>query len=196
MCCGVLSLGPAPVPVPNSDYEQRSPEDEVGPCLNTQHLHPGNTLYFHVVLQFTGGCTFLVEEYDIRTLVFFTFYLLEDVWEGVEERPNLESLQSNRGEVLIKLVEMVHGEGQAEQVDENPEEVKHIMTVGTLHKRLLRMWVTMQTSSNPCLTCTRGQEGSVTWSSALAAIPPLRKVGPRLMVMLANLDTTLVHKEG
>ena len=37
------------------------------------------------------------------------------------------------------------------------------------------------------LTCTRGQEGSWTWSSRFAARAPLRNVGPRLIVMLANL---------
>ena len=36
------------------------------------------------------------------------------------------------------------------------------------------------------LTCTSGHEGSSMWRSALAASAPLRKVGPRLMVMEEN----------
>ena len=37
-------------------------------------------------------------------------------------------------------------------------------------------------------TWTIGQEGSWTWSSRFAARAPLKKVGPRLIVMLANLN--------
>ena len=43
------------------------------------------------------------------------------------------------------------------------------------------------------LTCTMGQEGSWTWSSRFAAKAPLRKVGPRLIVMLANLRIKTVN---
>ena len=38
----------------------------------------------------------------------------------------------------------------------------------------------------PCLTWTRGHDGCSMCASALAASAPLRKVGPRLMVMLEN----------
>ena len=41
-------------------------------------------------------------------------------------------------------------------------------------------------------TCTMGQEGSWTWSSRFAARAPLRKVGPRLIVMLANLNIKMI----
>ena len=45
---------------------------------------------------------------------------------------------------------------------------------------------------NGQVTWTMGQDGSWTWSSRLAARAPLRNVGPKLMVMLANLGIVKV----
>ena len=83
---------------------------------------------------------------------------------------------------------MVDGEGEAEQVDQDPQQVEHIVAVWTLIMRIIIMIVIII-----ILTCTMGQEGSWTWSSRFAAKAPLRKVGPRLIVMLANLWIKMVN---
>ena len=88
---------------------------------------------------------------------------------------------------------MVDGEGQAEQVDQDPENVQHIVAVWTLGWSGVdgEAWSGFEWSGVEWRgmewTWTMGQEGSCTCPSLLAASAPLRKVGPRLMVMLANL---------
>ena len=50
---------------------------------------------------------------------------------------------------------MVDGEGEAEQVDQDPQQVEHIVAVWTLIMRIIFMIVIII-----ILTCTMGQEGS------------------------------------
>ena len=86
---------------------------------------------------------------------------------------------------------MEDSETEAEVDNEDPEEVKNIVPVRALKKSFtFEGSVTLYFIGTKIfqITWTSGQEGSVTKSSALAAIPPLRKVGPRLMVMLENLE--------
>ena len=78
MCYGVLSLCPAPVPVPNSDYEERPPEDEEGPGHDAQHLHPRHPFLLHaadIVLQLIRRQALLGQEADsINKSPFGHFY--------------------------------------------------------------------------------------------------------------------------
>ena len=48
-------------------------------------------------------------------------------------------------------------------------------------------------SSELKITWTRGHDGSWIWASAFAARAPLRKVGPRLTVMLENLENWPIY---
>ena len=49
-----------------------------------------------------------------------------------EERHDPDSLQVRGGEVLVELAQVVHGQRQAQEVDQDPEKVKNIMPVRTL----------------------------------------------------------------
>ena len=55
-----------------------------------------------------------------------------EVGDGGEEGHHPRGLQVRGGEVLIELAQVIHGEGQAEEVDQDPEEIKDIVPVRTL----------------------------------------------------------------
>ena len=55
-----------------------------------------------------------------------------EVGDGREEGHHPRRLLVRGGEVLIELAQVIHGEGQAEEVDQDPEEVKDIVPVRTL----------------------------------------------------------------
>ena len=55
-----------------------------------------------------------------------------EVGKGGEERHHPDCFQVRGGEVLVELMQVVHGEGQAEEVDQDPEEVQDIVPVWTL----------------------------------------------------------------
>ena len=74
----------------------------------------------------------MIQSTNILSGTFTSFYLVLDVREGGEERHKPDSLQVRRGEVLVQLAEVVHGQGEAQHVDEDPEEVEHVMTIRTL----------------------------------------------------------------
>ena len=54
-------------------------------------------------------------------------------------------------------------------------------------------WQRKELLSNQAITWTRGHDGSWMWASAFAARAPLRKVGPRLTVMLENLENWPIY---
>ena len=55
-----------------------------------------------------------------------------EVGEGGEKGHHSRSLEVRGGEVLVELTQVIHGEGQAEEVDQDPEEVQDIVPVWTL----------------------------------------------------------------
>ena len=78
---------------------------------------------------------------------------------------------------------MVHGQHDTEAVDEDPDSIENIVSVGTLGERERNVY----SKTYHLLTCTRGHDGSSMTVSAFAAKAPLRNVGPRFTVTLANL---------
>ena len=56
------------------------------------------------------------------------------VGERCVERHDSYSLQVRGGEVLVERAQVVHGEGQAQQVDQDPEEVQDIMPIRSLRE--------------------------------------------------------------
>ena len=55
-----------------------------------------------------------------------------EVGDGGEEGHHPGSLQVRGGEVMVELAQVIHGEAQAEEVDQDPEEIKDIVPVRTL----------------------------------------------------------------
>ena len=81
-------------------------------------------------------------------------------------------------------MQVVDSQQDTQAVDEDPDDIEDIVSVGPLtvtHIILIHHYTLT-------LTWTRGQDGSSITAPAFAARAPLRKVGPRLTVTLANLE--------
>ena len=62
-----------------------------------------------------------------------------DADHGGDEASHPDSFQVGPAEVLVQLVEVVHGQEDAQDVDEDPEDVEDVVTERTLDQRTRRL---------------------------------------------------------
>ncbi len=58
---------------------------------------------------------------------------------GGDEAGHADRLQVALAQVLVQLVQVVHGEEDAQHVDEDPEHVEHVVAEGALDQRARRL---------------------------------------------------------
>ena len=120
-----LHLLPVNADISQGHYEQGAPEDEVGQGDYHKHLHLVDPLllqHHHLVLHLQA---LGVRDYN---------NVLRVCWAPVRGIKSVDPqiIKTRDGGVLVQLVQVVHGQHDAQAVDEDPDGIKNIMSIGTL----------------------------------------------------------------
>ena len=76
--------------------------------------------------------------------------------KGGEESSNSDRSQILGGKVPVESLELVEGQHDAQEVDQDPEGIENIVTIWTL---MVDKVLGYSMTANYFFTCTRGQDG-------------------------------------
>ena len=124
---GVLGLLPVTGVVNQSHQEERGPEDEIGRGDDHVHLDPGDALRLQVpdVLLDLHALRRADRE-EVLTVLLLGF-------DGKREQSvDSQGLNVGLGEVLVELPQVEDGQHDAEEIDQDPDGIEDIVSVGAL----------------------------------------------------------------